>query len=55
MIDALSALVYKYWLVAAVALFALILLRTFRPSSREQMKAHANIPFLIKDEDDGRA
>ena len=54
MIDALSALIYKYWLVAAVVLFAVILVRTFRPSSRDQMNEHARIPFALKDDDHGQ-
>lgn len=54
MIDALSALIYQYWLVAAVLLFAVILVRTFRPSARDQMKDHARIPFAVKDDDHGQ-
>jgi len=45
----------KSWLVAAVLLFLAILALSVRPGARAAMERNANIPFQVKDDQDGRS
>ena len=51
----LVQLAMEGWLVAAVLLFVIIIVLTYRPGARREMKEHAQIPFKVEDENDGRS